>query len=198
MVAGRDGFDHRRFAFGEQTGQQHARLDLGRQHGQPIGDASQRAAAPDVDRRMAVGKRQVGAHLAQRRGDAFHGAAAERGVAHQRTVEGLSGQDAGQQAHRGTRVAAVERAIRCLQVLQSTAFDDQDAVLVFVDGHAELAQARERRLRIGGRRVVHQTRGAVGQGGQQGRPVGDGLVRGQLDDAQQASGWQDAADHGRP
>lgn len=145
---------------------------------------------------MAVGERQLGAHLAQRRSDAFHGTATERGVAHQHAVEGLSGQDAGQQTHGGAELPQSSgRSGACRP-----------------SSHGLRRSGCRARLRRWARRAGAGTKASIADRRRAssspdakcrrperpaGRPVGDGLVRGQLDDAQQASGWRDTASHGQ-
>ena len=69
-------------------------------------------AAFDDERRAAVLALggDLRAHLGERLDDAAHRALGERGVADEPAAEGLPGEDAGEQAHGGAGVAAVDVA----------------------------------------------------------------------------------------
>lgn len=57
-------------------------------------------------------------------GDAAHGAPGQGFVADQHAVERLRGQQAGQQAHAGAGITAVQRALRGLQAIDAHAVHD--------------------------------------------------------------------------
>ena len=110
VVAGAHGFAHGGGSGGLQAGQQDAGLDLGAGHGRGVVDGLERAAF-DGERRVAVGEREARAHGFQRLADALHGAAGERGVADEGEAALLRRQQAGDHAHGGAGVAAVERMV---------------------------------------------------------------------------------------
>src|SRR5690606_16354472 len=105
------------------------RLHLSGRHRKHVSNRAQRGAAADADGGTPVLKAEVGAHQCQRIGDTAHGPAVERIVACQYRVEWLARQYARQKAHRGSRVATVERLDGCLQAFESASVDEQALVL---------------------------------------------------------------------
>ena len=56
--------------------------------------------------------------------DPVHGSARQRGITHQPGIEGLPGEQSGQQAHAGAGIAAIDGAIRRLQAVQADTVHD--------------------------------------------------------------------------
>ena len=101
----------------------------------------QRLAAMHLQRRRAV---VLGidpcAHLRQRAGDTAHRAAGQRLIADQRAVERLARQQAGQQAHAGAGIAAVQRCLRCFQAVDTHTMHDALRRAGGFDAHTQLAE----------------------------------------------------------
>ncbi len=96
---------------GEQSGEEQARLDLGAGDRQLVIDSPQRRRLDLEWRQALLAAAQLGAHLAQWRGDAVDRAAPDRVVAVERPLAArLPGEPAGQQAQQGAGVADVDRA----------------------------------------------------------------------------------------
>jgi len=78
---------------GEKTGQKNRTLHLGTGDGGTVINATQGAAMNSKRRRLfgTLGY-NVGAHLPERRNNAVHGPAGERGISHQAALEGLTGE----------------------------------------------------------------------------------------------------------
>jgi hypothetical protein len=96
-----------------QAGQEDGALDLRAGLRRCVGDLAQRPAE-HLDRqpvRLAQ-LAEGGAHLPERRGDAAHGPAAERGVPGERRGEGARGEQPHHQPRRGAAVAAVQHLLR--------------------------------------------------------------------------------------
>ena len=177
VVAGRVRFGHRGFAVRVQAGQQDRRLHLGAGHRQRVVDACQRLPAVDVQRRgTVVAGVDPRAHQRQRGGDPAHRPLRQRRVADQHAVEGLGGQQAGQQAHAGAGVAAVQRAIGRAQAVHADPVHDPARGRRRLDAHAH---PREDRRGGAGVLALQETVDGghpVGQGGEHHRPVRDRLV----------------------
>ena len=78
--------------------------------------------------------------------------------------------------------------------MQPVPLDVYDPMLL-MDGDAQPAQAGKRRLRIGRGGIIADLRGAVCQGREQGRPVRNGLIRGQENGAVEPGGFPDGLMH---
>jgi hypothetical protein len=128
------------------------------------------------------------AHPRQRFGDATHGPARQRCVAHQRRVEGLARQQAGKQAHAGAGVAAVQRPVGAAQAVQSHAVNDALARRGCLDRHAQLREHRGGGAGVLAFQETADARAAIGQRGQHQRAVRDGLVARHRERAAQRSG----------
>jgi hypothetical protein len=129
-------------------------------------------------RRAVVLGVDLRAHLRQRAGDAAHRAAGQRLVADQRAVERLPGQQAGQQAHAGTGIAAVQRCLRCLQAVDADAVHDALRRAGGFDAHAQLAEDARGGAGVLAFQEAFDMRGAIGQRGEHHRAVRDRLVAG--------------------
>jgi hypothetical protein len=126
------------------------------------------------------------AHLGQRLDDARHGAARKRGVADEPAAEGLPREDAGEQAHRGAGVAAIDVAFRCGENAFAAMHDDGDAAAALgrvggLDLDAERPQRGHRAQAILAREEARDDARAVRQRGENERPVRDALVAGDFD-----------------
>ena len=179
VVAGRVGFHHAGFALRVQAGQQHGRLDLCAGHRRGEVDAMQRLAAMHLQRRRAV---VLGidpcAHLRQRAGDTAHRAAGQRLIADQRAVERLARQQAGQQAHAGAGIAAVQRCLRCFQAVDTDAMHDALRRAGGFDAHTQLAEDARGGAGVLAFQEAFDMRSAIGQRGEHHRAVRDRLVAG--------------------
>ena len=101
-------FAHGCGAGGLQAGEQNAGFDLRAGDGRGVVDGVERSAV-DGERRVAVGEGEARAHGFERLANALHGAARERGVADEGEAALLRREQAGDHAHGGAGVAAVER-----------------------------------------------------------------------------------------
>jgi hypothetical protein len=155
-------------------------------------DPVQRLAAMDPQRRMAIIGVDARAHRHERLGDPPHRPRRQRGIAHQHAVEALAGQQPGQQTHRGTGIAAIQRAIGRLQTVDANAMDDAHARLRRIDAHPQLAKDRHGRTRVGAFEETVDPRHAIGQRRQHDRAVRNRLVAGDRElAAQRATAHRD-------
>ena len=185
VVAGRLGLDHHGVAPGVQAGQQDRRLDLGRRLGEPVGDRPQ-VAAPDREGQAAAGTvQEAGAHLDQGLHHPVHRPAAQGGVAGEGGGEVEARGGAEDEAHAGPGVAAVDDVGR---LGEAAAPDDAPpAAAQGVHVGAEGAHGR-----CGAQDVLALQQpldlGDPGcKGGEDQRPVRDGLVAGGADPAAQGA-----------
>ncbi len=188
MVAGRAGLVDAHALGCIEAGQQHRALHLGAGHRQAVGQTVQRRG-PHVQRRVALFRLDVGAHLLQRLGDAAHRPPAQLFAAVEHRGERLPGHHPGQQTDGRARVAAVERPGRTPQPAQPAAVDAQipglRPALVHLDIHAQRAHYLQRRQRVAGRQPVTDDTDTLGQRGQHHGAVTDRLVAGDGDRAPQ-------------
>ena len=126
---------------------QDARLDLRARDRQLVADRLQRPALDD-ERRSAVRGLDLRAHLGERGGDPVDRPAAKRVVAGQLEAAGLPREQAGEQAQRRPRVAAVDRRVRLAQAAEAGAFDANRVDVVLVDGDPERADGSDGRLGV--------------------------------------------------
>ncbi|KAG0776364.1 hypothetical protein G6F22_012618 [Rhizopus arrhizus] len=179
VVAGRVRFGHLGFALRIQAGQQYGRLDLCAGHRRGEVDAVQRLAAMHGQRRRAIALGiDLRTHLRQRAGDAAHRAAGQRFIADQRAIERLPGQQARQQAHAGTGVAAVQRRVRCFQAIDADTVHDALRRAGRFDAHAQLTEDARGGAGVFAFQEAVDMRGAIGQRGEHHRAVRDRLVAG--------------------
>jgi len=176
VVAGRMRLDHLGHAFGIEPGEQQRRLHLRARHRQFVADAVQAPAAVDDERRQAVPRVDACAHAGERLGDAAHRPARERGIADERAVEALPGEQAGEQAHAGAGVAAIERLRTAAQAIQTHAVHDALAVARRLDPHAELRHDGRGGAGVLAFQETADARGALRDRSQHQRAVRDRLV----------------------
>ena len=140
-------------------------------------DSPQRGTALDSQgRRSRRGALDARAHQAEGVHDATHRALAQGHVAGQLDIEGLTRQQAGQEADTGTRIAHVQCGIRCTQTVQPHATDGHFTVLGSLDVHAHGAKSRHRGQGILALEKSADTGGALGNRAEHDRAVGDRLV----------------------
>ncbi len=82
----------------------------------------------------------LGAHLAQGAGHPLHGTLGQGRIAGELHIEGLPGQQAGEQAHGGARVAHVERFCRRLEAMQADPVDGHLAIVGAFDDHTHIPE----------------------------------------------------------
>ena len=124
MVAGKGGFVEDGFAVGLEGGEEKAGFDLGTGDGAgEVGGVE--LGAVDVERGPVVGTcaKNFGSELAQRIGDASHGAAGKRGIAEETSLKRLACDDSRKEAHGGAAVAAID-GFGGGEELSSTTFDE--------------------------------------------------------------------------
>ena len=185
----------RRRALGEEPGDEHARLHLRAGDGHVVGDRAQARAADGERREALVGRVDLGAHRAQRRGDAVDGAPADRRVAVEHEAAALlARQPAGEQAHERARVADVDRRDRLARLAQPGAADD-DLVRAAVDEGAERLDGGQRGVRVLGVEVAGDADRLGRHRAEQRGAMRDRLVRRRRDGAAQAGGWCDVEVH---
>ena len=114
VVAGAHRLNHRGLALGKQTGQQHAALHLRAGHRRLILHRLQ-LRAMDGQRRAAIVRLDLRAHLLQRVDHPAHRPLAQRRVANHHAGKRLRGHHAAQHAHGRAAVAAVQLALGSLQ-----------------------------------------------------------------------------------
>ena len=134
---------------------------------------------------MAVGRLHLRAHAAQRRRDPLHRPRAQRLVAGERELAVLPREDAGEQAHQRPRVATVDRA--GAQAAQAGAVHDELVVGDVLDLDAERPHRVDGRLRVAGAAEAVHARLALAERADQDGAVGDRLVAGHDDVADQAT-----------
>ena len=178
MVARRRRFRDAGRAFGIESGQQQCRLHLGAGHAQIVAGTAQRRAAQHADRGVAVGGLEPCAHGAQRLGDPLHGPARQRGIADQRRIKALPGQQAHRQAHRRAGVAHVERGVGRLQPPQSHALQADPPGARRLDRDTHRPHRVQRRQAVGARQEALDFGDPVGDATEHHRAVRNRLVAG--------------------
>ena len=191
VVAGADGFADDCGALGLQAGEQNAGLDLGAGNGRGEVDGVERSAF-DGDGRVAVGEGEVRAHFAERLANALHGAAGERCIADEGEGALLRREQAGDHAHRGAGVAAIERMIGWSDAA-TDAVDFNAAVIELADFCAEGLHAGEGGGAVGAGGEVGEARGALSKCAEQGVAMADGFVAGQAQGAEDVARGADDA-----
>src|SRR5262249_10350087 len=188
VVARLRGLDHRRGAVRVEAGEQNGRLHLRARDRQLVLDALQPVAALDDERT----RRDARAHPVQRLGDAVHRAGTQRLVARELEASALAGQDAGQQSHQRSRVAAVDNFWGLTpKGGQTPAFDDELVILDVIDINPERSDRLHCRLRVAGTAEAAHARLAFAERADQHRAVGDRLVAGDGDVTDERSGRLD-------
>jgi len=174
VVAGRRRLDDGRLARRVDAGEQHGGLHLRARHRQLVRQPAQGLDALDHERRVAFRRHDVRAHPAQRLGDAFHRARAQRLVARQLEAAGLAGDDPGEQPHQRPGVGTVDgpRA----EPTQSRAVDEELVVRDLIDAHAERTRGRDGRLGVGRAPEAAHAGLPVADRAEEHRPVRDRLV----------------------
>ena len=177
MIARRHRLGHARASVRVQSRQQDARLDLRARHRARVAQRRERAAGLDGKwGSSAVRGLDSSPHLRQGPGDPAHRSATQRFVAHQRAVEPLTREHACQQAHRGSRIAQVDCALRLRQSVPPYPANDDLAA----GGSIDLYPHRPKRG-DGGKHVLAFEQSAdagisVGDGAEHDAAVRDGLV----------------------
>ena len=113
-------------------------------------------------------------HGFERRDDSGHGTPGQRFVAHQLAGESLASENTAQHAHGGSRIAAVERSRRWLQL--GAASVNHDGVFVSLQLYSQRGETTQRAGAIRSSGKVLQPRRSFGDGGEHGVAVRDGLV----------------------
>ena len=200
VVTGGMRLAHHGVAIGIQAGQQHGGLHLGAGDLKRVVDARQLRASVDAQRRQAA---LLGidarTHRGQRPGDAAHGAPGQGFVADQHAVEPLRGQQAGQQAHAGAGITAVQRALRGPQAIDAHAVHDAARGRRCFDPHAEPREDRRGGARVLAFEEAVDRRGAIGQRSEHHRAMRHRLVAGDVQGAVQrlAGGGDPVLCHGK-
>ncbi|MNV12493.1 hypothetical protein D3C71_1030990 [compost metagenome] len=177
VVAGRSRLGHRGLAFGVQAGQQQAGLNLGTGHRHGVGQTLKLVATTDDHWRTAFrGGFDHGAHFTQWIGHAIHRALGQRSVAGQGAVEVLRSQQAGQQTHRRTGVAQVDRARCRLQAVQANAVNGHATVVRTFDHDAHVTERLQGRQGVFALEEAFDFGNAFGQGAEHDRTVGNRFV----------------------
>jgi len=160
-----------------EPGQQEGRLDLGTGDRGGVVHPPERAPAAEGQRRCAVPAGGDGrAHLRQRLSYPAHRPARQRGIAGQGRAERLGGEQAGEQAHRGARIAQIDGPVGRAQAADADAVDDHAAGIRSVDGHAQAVECGHGGERVGALEEPLDPRDAVGQRAQHDGAMRDGLV----------------------
>ena len=129
------------------------------------------------------GPSRTAAHAPERLDHPAHRPAAQRGVAGEDREPGHAGQHAGQQPQAGAGVAAVDDVVRLAQSLGGGVTTTSRPLLA--DTGAEPLHRPPRRVNVLGAEQAAHPGLALGQRGEEQRPVGDRLVAGHLDGAAQ-------------
>ncbi len=196
VVAGTYRLDDHGFPFGEEAGEQDAGLDLRAGYGQFVLDGAERAAGDFERRKFVFAGLNLRAHLGQGLHDALHGPAAERFIAEDAAAKGLGGEDAGEHADGGSGIAGVESGGGLPQALKAASVHDEFGAGAF-DLDAQCPHTTQRGMAICAAGVVGYARLALGDGGQHGVAMGDGLVAGQRDGTRDTRRGRDRFLHGR-
>ena len=140
-------------------------------------------AAANRQRRVALGRFDARAHLAQRHGDPLLRPRRERLVADERELALLAGEDARDEAHQRAGVAAVERLGGRDEPAQPAPVHPHDVVGDVDDLDTELTRDGDRRLRVGGATEAADLGFAVGDRAEQDAALADPLHARHLDRA---------------
>ena len=140
VVAGANGLADGGGALGLQAREKDAGFDLCAGDGRGVVDGVERGALND-DGGVAFGEGEARAHFCERLANALHGAARKRCVADEGEGALLRREQAGDHAHRGAGVAAVERMIRWSDAA-ADAVDFNAAVVELADLCAERPACR--------------------------------------------------------
>ena len=173
-----------------ESGEEQSGFDLGAGDGRGVVDGG-KGCAVDRDGRVAFGEFDARAHLRERLADAFHGAAAERGVADEGEAARLRCDQARQHAHGRAGVAAVEGMVRGGEVAGGSG--DFDCVVRPRNLGAEGGDTGEGGGTVGAGGEIGKARGPVGESAQQCVTVADTFVAGQAKAALDIAGGLDDA-----
>ena len=182
VVAGTDRFGEGGDALGLEAGEEDGGLDLGGGDGGGEVDGVEGAAddghgGVSADGAVTAGEVDLGTHFCQGRTYALHGARREGGVAGEDEGVRVGGDEAGEHAHGGAGVAAVEVVLGLAEVA-ACAGDVDAAIGLLVYDCAELGDAGEGGVRVGSGGEVDEVGCAFGEAGEHGVAVGDGFVAG--------------------
>ena len=134
----------------------------------------------DGDRRATVRRRHVGAHEAQRLGDAVHRPLAQSRAAVQHGGRARARQRPGEEADRGGGIAALRHCARARERAEPVSRKRQHAALQPAR-HAERLQRAAHRARHAAVGIVPDRGDALGQRGEQRGAMRKGLVAGERD-----------------
>ena len=177
VIARRHLLDHGRRTIGTQPSEQDRGLHLGGRNLHHVLNALQSGAAGDGNGRRAVRRLDLGAHRAQRLGDALHRTRADRLVAVEDEYPGrLHGADAGEEAHQRAGVLDVDRANRRLEAVKTDTVDGEATKTVIINLHAERAHRLERGAGVGRITPALDLDGTIAQRADQERTMTHGLV----------------------
>jgi hypothetical protein len=123
--------------------------------------------------------------LAKRFGHPPHRSLRQRGIADQHAVEALRRQQAGEQAHAGAGIAAIQHAIGGPQPVDTDAMHDSPRRRRGFDAHAESREDRRGGARVLAFQETLDGRDAIGQRGEHHRAMRDRLVAGDIQRAAQ-------------
>jgi len=189
VVAGTDGFGEAGGAVGLEAGEEDGGFDLGAGDGGIEVDGMERGAV-NSDRGVALDEVDPCAHQAERLADALHGAVGEGVVADEGEGVRMWGDEAGEHAHGGSRVAAIEGCRGLLEFAGGAGY--LDGLVFFVDdGCAEGFHACQGGAGVGTGREVGEAGGALREASQHGVTVRDGFVAREGKRALQSAGGAD-------
>ena len=117
-----------------------------------------------------------GTHFTQWIGHTVHRALGQGRIAGQGGVEALSCQQAGQQAHRSTRVAQVDRARWRFQTVQANAMNGHATMMRALNHHAHVTERLQRRQGIFTLKETFHFGRTFSQRAEHDRAVGNGFV----------------------
>ena len=174
---------------GQHAGQQHGALHLGAGHGQVVVDGAQ-GAALNLQRGAAgllAAGGDPGSHGGQRVDDAFHRAAAQRGIAEHAAAEGEGCQHTRHEAHAGAAVAAVDIVGGGGGLHARAGEGEVLPAIARGDGGAQLLHGAQGIDAVFAAQVVAHLHGAAAEGAENGHAVGDTLISRYGDSAAQSA-----------
>ena len=184
VVARGGGLRDRGLPFGEQSRKKDGGFDLGARHRHLVMDRAKPPAMNFERREIVVAPADVRAHLAKRGDHSLHRALLQRSIAGDFGVEGLSREDAGEEANRGAGIFGVQSTPGALEALGTVA-GNLCSRTVERDPRTEGPDAVERALAIAGGSEVSKFAGAFGERGKHGIAVRDRLVAGEFEAARE-------------
>ena len=137
-----------------------------------------------------VTRLDAGTHLCERVDDAAHRPAAERGVAGERGLKRLGGEDSGEEAHGSAGVPGVEGAARGVEPAETHAVNFDGPVAGF-DFYSEAAEAIQSAGAILGCGIIAEFARALGERGENGVAMRDRFIARNFDCAVDFAGRAD-------